>query len=556
MSRLSLEDRRAALQRMARDGVEVLVVGGGITGCGVLLELAARGYNAGLIDKGDFASGTSSKSTKLAHGGIRYLAHFDFALVREALIERGRMIRNAPHLTKPLGFVLPLYKTNRRPLDMPFVLPGGLGTSWILQAGLLMYDLMSGKLGIKMHRRLSPDQAKAEAPAIKREGMTSAFIYYDGQTDDTRLTLNVLRTAANKGALAANYTELTSFEQQEGKIIAAKIKDVLSGETYTIKTGAIINAGGVFAGRIEAMASGGASGESKISVKPAKGVHLTVPREAVPLGEYAAVLPETPDGRLVFLVPWNTRITIGTTDTKGGDIDQPVATDADVQYLLDVTNDYMQTKLTKKDIISAWAGYRPLISPAGANADTSKLSRSHVVMDGPGGMVTVTGGKLTTYRRMAQDAVDHLANKLSKPVTHPTEDMPLEGAQGAPDAAQAVQQAAKGYGWNKDIVTRLNTYGSEACTLLDLCKEDAALAKPIVPDLPYIMAEVTYACRNEMAAQLQDVIVRRLHLNFEDWSRGVTAAPAIAQVMARELGWSASETEAQVQTYKAIAEKA
>ena len=533
---------------MAREGVEVLVVGGGITGSGVALEAAARGLKVGLIDKADFASGTSSKSTKLAHGGIRYLAHFDFALVKEALEERGRMIHNAPHLVKPLGFVLPLYQHNKRPLDMPFVLPGGFGTSWILQAGLLLYDVLAGKLGLRMHRRLSVNTALQLAPALKREGMTSAFIYYDGQTDDTLLTMTVLRTAAKRGAWLANYTELLGFEQHEDRanrpITAAHIKDTLSGQTYTVKVGTVINAGGVFAGRIEALA-----GESQIRISPAKGVHLTVSREAVPMGEDAVVLPETPDNRLIFLVPWNTRVTIGTTDTKGGDIDQPTASADDVQYLLDVTNDYLKTKLTKADVISSWAGYRPLISAANANA-TSKLSRTHVVHDGPGGMITITGGKLTTYRRMGQDTLDHLAKRNGLAITHPTQNLLLDGATGRDEAAASVEAAAKHYGWNTDVINRLKEYGAEACRILDICSEDAALAGLIVPDLPYTFAEVVYACRDEMAMTLDDMIARRLHLNFEDRTRGIKPAPAIAQVMAKELGWSEAEIAAQVADYQ------
>lgn len=551
MDKLSSQQRHAALQRMAQDGVDVLIVGGGITGSGVALEAAARGYTTGLIEKADFASGTSSKSTKLSHGGIRYLAHFDFALVKEALEERGRMMRNAPHLVKPLGFVMPLYKHNKRPLDMPFVLPGGIGTSWLLQAGLLIYDLMSGRLGIKLHQRLGAKKALQMAPALKPDGMTTALMYYDGQTDDTLLTMTVLRTAAQQGALLANYTELLGFEQDgRSKLItAAKVRDVLTGDEYVIKAKQVINAGGVFAGRVEAMA-----GESRIQIKPAKGVHLTVPREAVPIGEHAVVLPETPDNRLIFLVPWHTRVTIGTTDTKGGDIDQPVPNADDVQYLLDVTNDYLKTKLTKTDIISSWAGYRPLVSPAGNAGDTSKLSRTHVVNDGPGGMITITGGKLTTYRRMGQDTIDHMAQRTGQAIKHVTEDMLLDGAQGHAEASAAVDEAAARLGWNADVMRRVKEYGSEACRILDICNEDKSLAQPVVPDLPYTFAEVVYACRYEMAMTLQDMIVRRLHLNFEDWTRGVAPAPAIAKVMAQELGWSWNVEAKQVENYRKFVE--
>ena len=222
-----------------------------------------------------------------------------------------------------------------------------------------------------------------------------------------------------------------------------------------------------------------------------------------------------------------------------------------MQYLLDVTNDYLQTKLTKADVISSWAGYRPLISTAAANGATSKLSRTHVVHDGPAGMITITGGKLTTYRRMAQDTLDHLTKRNGTPITHPTQDLLLDGAQGRAEADAAVDVEAKRYGWNTDTVSRIKEYGSEACRILDVCGENAALVQRIVPDLPYTFAEVVYACRYEMALTLDDMITRRLHLNFEDWTRGVAPAPAIAKVMAQELGWSEAEAAEQVTRYRA-----
>lgn len=536
---------------MASDGVDVLVIGGGITGAGVALEAVARGYRTGLVEKADFAGGTSSKSTKLVHGGIRYLPQFDFALVHEALVERGRLVRNAPHLVRPLGFVLPLYTENKRPLGMPIAPPGGLGMSLLLRAGLLLYDAMSGRLAIAPHAHIGAQRALELAPALKAEGLKDGFIYYDGQTDDTRLTLTVLRTAAKRGACLANYAEVVGFDlaRQAGRaaIAAVRVRDGLSGDELAIPVGTVINAAGAFAGRIEAMA-----GESRIAIRPAKGVHLTLPRDALPTTDYAVVLPETPDGRLLFIVPWNTRVTLGTTDTKGGDLDRPVATDDDVDYLINTANLYLRTKLTRDDVISAWAGYRPLISPAKSDgAATSKLSRTHIVVDGPGGMITLTGGKLTTYRRMAQDALDHLARREGKPIAHPTEAMLLDGAAGYAGCRVALAEAAAHFGWGADVVARLSQYGGEAGVILDLCAGEPALADRIVPDLPYIMAEVVYACRHEMAITLDDALTRRLHVNFEDWSRGVEPAPRVAQVMARALGWTPREAEAQVAQYRA-----
>ena len=542
---LSIRERAEALQAMSTEGVDVLVIGGGITGAGIALEAAARGYRVGLVEKGDFAGGTSSKSTKLVHGGIRYLPQFDFALVQEALVERGRLMRNAPHLVRPLGFVLPLYAENKRPLGTPIAPPGGIGMSALLRAGLTLYDLMAGGLAIQRHRHIGARRALELAPALKAEGLRDAFLYYDGQTDDTRLTLTVLRTAAKRGARLANYVEVVGFDLEAGEIRAARVRDVLSDEEFAIPARAVINATGAFAGQLEALA-----GVPRIAIVPAKGVHLTLPRQALPVTDYAVVLPETPDGRLLFIVPWNTRVILGTTDTKGGDLNRPAATEADVNYLLSTANAYLRTTLDRSQVISAWAGYRPLVSPANADSQaTAKLSRNHVVADGPGGMITVTGGKLTTYRRMAQDALDHLARRWKQPITHPTESLTLDGAEGHAACQDALRQAAARFGWGQDVLARLAQYGGQAKAILALCAGDGALAQRIVPDLPYIMAEVLYACHHEMAVTLEDMLARRLHIQTEDWSQGVEPAPAVARLMAGALGWSAHETMRQVERY-------
>jgi glycerol-3-phosphate dehydrogenase len=530
---------------MATEGVDVLVIGGGITGAGIALEAIARGHRVGLVEKGDFAGGTSSKSTKLVHGGIRYLPQFDFLLVHEALVERGLLMRNAPHLVRPLGFVLPLYAENKRPLGTPIVPPGGVGMSALLRAGLTLYDLMSGKLAIQRHRQIGARQALELAPALKAEGLRDAFIYHDGQTDDTRLTMTVLRTAAKRGAWIANYAELLGFDLDQGLIRAARVRDGLRCEEFIIPARVVINATGAFADRIEAMA-----GAPRIAIAPAKGVHLTLPRQALPVTDYAVVLPETPDGRLLFIVPWNTRVTLGTTDTKGGDLDRPAAAEVDIDYLINTANLYLRTKLDRSQVISAWAGYRPLVSPAGGDSQaTAKLSRNHIVADGPGGMITVTGGKLTTYRRMAQDALDHLARRWKQPIIHPTEALPLDGAEGYAACREALGQAAPGFGWDEDVLDRLAQYGSQAEVLLSLCVADPGLAQRIVPDLPYIMAEVIYACRHEMAATLEDVMARRLHLQFEDWSGGAESALRVAHLMATALGWTTHEAEQWARRY-------
>jgi glycerol-3-phosphate dehydrogenase len=546
MNQFSFHERTAALRSMTENGVDILIVGGGITGAGVALDAAVRGYRTGLVEKSDFASGTSSKSTKLVHGGIRYLPQFDVALVREGLVERGLLIQNAPFLVRPIGFVLPLYATAKRPLGTPIVPPFGIGMSYLLMAGLMLYGVIAGKLNIRRFRRLGADAGRDLAPCLRDEGLKDAFIYYDAQTDDSLLTASVIRTAAKRGAQIANYTEVIGFEKDGERISAARVRDRLSGEMLTIRVGTVINAGGVFAERIEAMATP----DTMIQITPAKGVHLTVPHSALGLKEDAIVLPETDDGRLLFIVPWGPHVTIGTTDTEGGDIENPAATPEDIEYLLRHVNRYIEGTLTKGDIISAWAGYRPLVRARTGGGNSSKLSRNHVVIESPSGMVSIVGGKLTTYRLMAEDVFNHIAKKQGKSSAHVTRELPLDGAEDWKAALIALQALAPHYGLQPDSVERLKNYGAESRTILALLEQDSSLARRIVPDLPYIMAEVVYACRHQMAMQLQDVLERRLHINFEDTSRGTGVAADVARCMAQELEWDNAEIDRQAAQYR------
>jgi glycerol-3-phosphate dehydrogenase len=545
MNYLSHEQRAGALERMAAEGVDVLVVGGGITGAGVALDAAARGYRVGLVERGDFAGGTSGKSTKLVHGGIRYLSQLDFGLMREALIERGLLLRNAPFLVQPVGFVLPLYRGARRLLGTSIAPPFGIGMDYMMQAGLLIYDVMSGRLGIRRHRRVSPARAAQIAPCLKTRDLRDVFIYYDAQTDDARLTVTVIRTAALHGALVANYAELMGFEQRDGRVTAARVRDHVRGQTLGIAVGTVVNAAGVYAEQIEKLA-----GPPTIRITPAKGAHLTVARESVKIGRHAIVLPETEDGRVLFIVPWGNRAIIGTTDTLGGDVSSPEAAPEDIDYLLRHANRYLQCRLAESDIISAWAGYRPLVSSRKSDVVSSKLSRTHAVIDGPGGIVSIVGGKLTTYRRMAQDAVDRVARRRGDPPSRVTERLPLSGSEGWREAAEAVKGATPRFGLRADTVRRLVSYGSNGRAILDLLQEDPVLSARIVADLPYIMAEVIYACRYEMSIDLSDVLERRLRISFEDRFHGAIAAPAVATLMARELGWDGTEVQGQIKRYR------
>jgi glycerol-3-phosphate dehydrogenase len=528
---------------MAAEGVDILVVGGGITGAGVALDAAARGYKVGLVEKGDFASGTSSKSTRLVHGGIRYLPQFDFDLVREALVERGLLMRNAPFLVRPIGFVLPIYASDRRPLSIPLSPPRGLGLRYILRVGLGLYDLMAGRLGIRRHRHIGAQQALRMARCLRSEGLRDAFLYYDARTDDTRLTMTVLRTATARGALLANYAEVAGFRRERGKITAATVRDHVTGELLDLRARTVMNAGGVFAGRIEALAEdpGEDRGHEHLRIRPAKGVHIVVSRDRLKVGSAAVVLPETDDGRILFLVPSGPHVVIGTTDTVGGDIDRPQATEDDVEYLLRHVNKYVVPRVEKADVIATWAGYRPLIQVKEGIVSSSRLSRTHIVREGPGGMITVTGGKLTTYRRMAQDALDFVAKQRGERAQHPTERLALAGTSGWRKAQESLKTYERDGLLKPDTAQHLATYGSEAATILGYALSDAELAQRIVPELPYIMAEVVYACRHEMALTASDVLERRLHIATETEDAGRSVAGAIARVMARELGRDEAE---------------
>lgn len=549
MSELGLAQRASNLRTMKDQHLDILVIGGGITGCGVALDASTRGYRVGLIERADFASGTSSKSTKLVHGGIRYLPQYDFGLVREALVERGLLTRNAPFLVRPIGFLLPLYADARRPLGIPFVPPFRIGLAFMLQTGLFLYDLLSGSLGIRRHHKVSLKKAARLVPCLRRDGLKQAFVYYDAQTDDTRLTLTVLRTAAAQGVWVANYAEAVGFDMTDGRITGVRVHDHILDQDLILQARHVINCTGVFSQQVEGLAADNPA----IKIVPAKGVHITVSREAVGMkGRTAIVLPETEDGRILFLVPWGPRVTIGTTDTVGGNIERPEANGTDIAYLLRHVNHYMDCNITEGDVISAWAGYRPLVQATKSHSKTAQLSRTHAVIKGSGGMITIVGGKLTTYRRMAQDTLDEVDEIEGKRPSRRTRKLVLQGGNDWIATRHELPKLVRRYNLAEDVVRRLETYGDQLHVVLHLIDEDSSLSERVVPDLPYLMAEVVYACRFEMAANLDDVLVRRLHVNFEAHDRGLACAPLVAARMAAELGWSAQQIDTQVERYQSL----
>jgi glycerol-3-phosphate dehydrogenase len=536
------------LSLMEREQFDVLVIGGGVTGAGVALDAAARGYRVALVEKLDFASGTSSKSTKLVHGGIRYLPNFDFGLVREALVERGLLLRNAPFLVRPVGFVLPIYKGDRHPVGIPFTTPAGIGLGLTLRLGLWLYDTLAGRLNVKRHRHLSRDEVLKLAPALVSSGLKEGFIYYDAQTNDARLTMALVRTAAQYGATIANHAEVISLLSEGGKVYGAQVRDQIGEQEFTIRARHIVNATGVFAEQVEAL-----DGEQpQVQIEPSKGVHLVFSRETLQLGDEAVVLPETDDKRILFIVPWETRAVFGTTDTGSGDLDHPAATREDVSYLLNHLNRYLSVHLSEEDIISIYAGYRPLIRSRSSQHSTARLSRTHAVLEGPSGLVTIVGGKLTTYRRMAQDTVDVLNRRDgSKQPPHPTVNLPLQGSAGWPATQRELESRGKVLGLADPILIHLgNHYGSAAHEILDLLQEDPTLGTRLIEDLPYIRAEVIYACRQEMALTPDDILARRTSITIEDQRQGLGIVEEVVALMARELAWSPEQQQSMSEAFR------
>ncbi len=554
MQLLSATTRRQNLNALQQERFDVLVIGGGVTGAGVALEAAVRGYRVALVEKADFAGGTSSKSTKLVHGGIRYLPNFDFPLVHESLVERGLLLHNAPFLVQPLAFVLPLYRGDRHPVGIPFTTPGGVGLSAVLDIGLTLYDLMAGRYGIARHRRLSRQEVLRYAPDLVSTSLKGGFLYYDAQTNDARLTMTLIRTAARYGAVIANYCEAVALLlDKKGRVCGARLRDSLDGAELTVQARHVVNATGVFAERVEALCGL----QPRVSIEPSKGVHLVFSREDLHVGEAAVVLPETEDRRILFIVPWQSRVIVGTTDTGSGDLDHPLPDTADIAYLLKHLNRYLSLRLTPEQIISSYAGYRPLFKPSEqSGADTARLSRTHAVLENEAGLVTIVGGKLTTYRRMAQDTLDRIDERDGRQPRHPTLRLRLAGSEDWSRARSELEQQATTAGLASDITAHLlQSYGTETRTILQLIADDPMLAQRLVADLPYIRAEVIYACRYEMAMTPADVLARRTSLILEDRRRGLEALETVAALMAPEQGWSPEQVQRLTAAYRQEVER-
>lgn len=537
-------DRSESLTRLAAERFEVLVIGGGITGCGVALDAAARGLRTALVEAADLASGTSSRSSKMVHGGLRYLQQRDYRLVYESLHERQRLLDNAPHLVHPLPFLIPLFGRNG-------VVAEGVAKAY--STALWLYDVTGGIRIGKRHRRISAADARAHFPVLKADRLVASFLYWDAQADDARLTLAVARTAAAHGAVIANHTPVVRLVEEDGRVAGVGLAD-----GTTVHADVVVNASGVWSEQVALLAGGGA--RSPVSIRPAKGIHVAVPADKLPC-DYATVLAVPGDRRSVFVVPWAAdeatgpagpgRFTyVGTTDTDyEGPLEDPQCGPEDIGYLLGAVNAWTSAALTPDDVTGTWAGLRPLIRDA-RSARTADLSRRHSVTTSPDAMVTVTGGKLTTYRLMAAGTVDAVARLLPparRVPPSPTRHLRLLGAEGPPAPAGG----APGDVSPERFAHLAGRHGSETGEVLGLCKEDPSLAGPLVAGLPYLRAEAVYAARHEMACTLDDILARRTRAAMLDRAAAWAAAGQVAALVAGELGWDAAEQARQVATFRA-----
>ncbi len=535
--------RPTALRRLATEPFDVVVVGGGITGAGAALGAAARGLRTALVERDDFASGTSSKSSKLVHGGLRYLQQGDVRLVYEALAERQRLRHNAPHLVKVLPFLIPVFSSDGL---ISKKLSRALGTA------MWLYDLTGGARIGKLHRRLSVDQALAHMPTLPRERLAGSYLYYDAQADDARLTLAIARTAAlDAGATVANGVATAGLDKgDDGRDTGVRVE--ADGEAFTIHTAAVVNAAGVWSDEDRALDEVGRAG----SIRPAKGVHITVPWSLV-RNDIAVVVPVPKDRRSVFVVPWHDSTYIGTTDTDhDGSLDEPRCTPDDIAYLLRAVNAATGGAITEADLTGTWAGLRPLVKSE-STGRTADLSRRHRVTPSTSGVVTVTGGKLTTYREMAADTVDAVVATLGDRARgratrrSPTRKLALRGASGYHEmrAGGAGTSGALDAAAVEHLADR---YGGEARTVLAMVDADSAPAKPLVPGLPYLAAEARYAARYEMVRTLDDLLSRRTRARILDATATATAAAGAAPLVAPDLGRDDAEQARQVEAFRAL----
>jgi glycerol-3-phosphate dehydrogenase len=535
-SALSPQSRAQSMADMEASELEVLVVGGGVVGTGCALDAVTRGLRVGMVEARDWASGTSSRSSKLLHGGLRYLEMLDFALVKEALKERGlHLQRIAPHLARPVPFLYPL---TRRGWERPYV-----------GAGIALYDVMAmvgaGRArGMPVHKHMSRRRALREAPCLKKESLTGAIQYYDGQIDDARHVMMIARTAAAYGALCANRVQVVRFLREGERVTGARLRDLETGRDFDVRAKQVINATGVWTDETQGMVAE----RGQIKVQASKGVHLVVPRDRI---QSTTGLILRTDKSVLFVIPWGRHWIVGTTDTPWSlDKAHPAATARDIDYILEHVNEVLRTPLTHADVEGVYAGLRPLLS--GESEATSKLSREHVVAHPAPGLVVVAGGKYTTYRVMAEDAVDEASRALDGKVpASVTEEIPLVGAAGFCALWNQRHVLASESGLHVARIEHLlRRQGTMIADLLELVAEDPSLGQPLEGSEDYLRVEVVYAASHEGARHLDDVLARRTRLSIETWDRGLASAEPAARLMGGVLGWDEDQIAKEVDHYR------
>jgi len=523
--------RSGALARLRAEHFDVLVVGGGVTGTGIALDAATRGLRTALVEQRDLSSGTSSRSSKLLHGGLRYLEQYDFGLVREALRERDlHLTRLAPHLARPVSFLFPL-----------------TGAAWeraYIGAGIALYDILGGARNMPAHRHLTRSGALHIAPALRSDALHGAIRYYDAQIDDARHTMEIGRTAAAYGAAVTTSTQVRSFLREGERVVGATVEDRETGESFDVRAQQVINATGVWTDELQELV-----GRGRISVRASKGVHLVVPKDRI-ISDSGMILKTA--SSVLFIIPWGRHWIIGTTDTDWNlDLAHPAASASDIDYLLEQVNKVLRHPLTHEDVEGVFAGLRPLLT--GESDATSTLSREHAVATTAPGLVTIAGGKYTTYRVMAKDAVDLVARTLPGRVPESVTDrIPLLGAIGFEAARNKRHELAARSGLHVSRIEHLlGRYGSLIDELLELIEERAELGEPLPGAEDHLKVEVVYAASHEGALHLDDVLTRRTRISIETFDRGLGAAPHVAALMGPVLGWSKARIAREVTHYEA-----
>ena len=534
-SSLNSEQRADDLARLGKEHFDVLVIGGGINGVGVALDAVTRGLSVALIESKDFASGTSSRSSKLIHGGLRYLEQYDFKLVREALHERELLVSTlAPHLVKPVAFLYPLQEKVK---ERTYV-----------GAGLALYDALRGfKRALPGHKHLSQKTISEIAPSLRTDVITGAIRYFDAQVDDARHTMMIARTAKRHGAAIITHAQVESLIKKGKRVTGAVVSDLNSKKKINVKASAVIMCAGVWSDELHKKFGI----EAGYEVKMSKGVHITLPGDAIKADEGVIIKTAV---SVLFIIPWKDQWMIGTTDTEYlGDRNEPLADRSDVQYIIDQANRVLSPRISIDQVIGVFAGLRPLVANK-KTTDTTKISREHTVDRPIPGFVSLAGGKYTTYRVMARDAVDMATNDIEKLTNESiTSKLPIIGADGYWALAQQVESLSIQYSLKPEIITHLlDRYGSDISDVLSLIEDDRKLAAPLTRNLPYLKAEIVYAVVAEGAQSVSDVLERRTRIWFEAPKFGIDLASATADLIAPYLGWKAAQKKASIAEYEKL----